>query len=266
MAGLGSGRSALLFFSFEGFVGGVENSVQKTGGFFGGKFLREFERFVDDDFYGRGAEAQLKNRKAQNVAIDSGKPLEAPVLRKARNQTVSGVCFGDGTFEELIGKFARIGGRTRGFPKMLLHLRGFLARHVPFKKHLQCKLARFMAEGHLVANRAARVDCRKWDLQRQRGPAWKLPIFLRCGPFRLPRRQLHNLCYRPSAQRGRSPARACRRRRRKKSLEFPCQFARAEYRAMFRPLRCRNGRFRRAECIRRKRWSRCVRWLRASLR
>src|SRR6185312_3827415 len=134
MAGLGSGRSALLFFSFEGFVGGVENSVQKTGGFFGGKFLREFERFVDDDFYRRGAEAQLKNRKAQNVAINSGKPFEAPVLRKARNQTVSGVRFGDGTFEKLVGELAGVRSCARGFPKMLLHLGGLLARHVPFKK------------------------------------------------------------------------------------------------------------------------------------
>ena len=74
--------------SCEALECGVENSVEEGRRFGRGKFLREFERFVDHDVRRSGAEAQFVDRQPQNAAIDGRETFEPPVFRKLANKSV----------------------------------------------------------------------------------------------------------------------------------------------------------------------------------
>ena len=58
---------------------GIEHAVNVGRSLFGGKRFGEFDGFVEDDFEGRLAAAQLVGSESQDGAVNGGHAFEAPI-------------------------------------------------------------------------------------------------------------------------------------------------------------------------------------------
>ncbi len=95
---------------------------------------------------GKGVELKaqhLANGHAQQVAIDCGHALQAPVLGVLHDQLVDLFLIGDRHAKQVLGKAAHLGLHlVAGAPERRPHLVWRLLAHVRLKQHLHGKFAR----------------------------------------------------------------------------------------------------------------------------
>src|SRR5580704_6235374 len=96
---------------FEEVAGdGVEDSVEEVDGLWGGVAAADFEGFVDDDGGRSVGEAEhLGDRGTDEVAIDDGHALDAPVLGVGLDEGVDLFLADGGNAVEIFGEAAGFG-------------------------------------------------------------------------------------------------------------------------------------------------------------
>lgn len=139
----------------ESAIDGIENAVDEADGVVAGEAAGEFERFINDDGGSEGALHELKDGEAEDVAIDAGHAIEAPVLGVSGDLFVDGGEAIDGAadefFEEAIAREAILGEVIGGVEGMVEMAKGFLDAdfaEVALKEDLQRAFAGFAAAGH----------------------------------------------------------------------------------------------------------------------
>ena len=143
------------------FMHSVENPVDERHGLVTGELARELQRFVDHHGSRRFELAHFVDRESQNVSIDGGHALDAPVVGLAADAAIDpGGVFGSAAHQDLhefVGRRGRglvVVGRKRfvGGKRFVIRVDGFvdgLLALVPQKQNLQRPLAGTMTRGHI---------------------------------------------------------------------------------------------------------------------
>src|SRR5207302_4315075 len=129
---------------------GVEDSVEEVDGFGGGVAAADFQGFVDDDSGGRvGVADHLGDGGADEVSVDDGHALDAPVLGVRFDEGVDLFLAGGGYAMDVLAEAAGLGVDVgdRG-PEELANLFGRLFAEIALEEHLHGEFAGFAAGAH----------------------------------------------------------------------------------------------------------------------
>src|SRR5258708_11664847 len=147
---------------------------------------------------------ELSHPGGQAVAVHARHALHPPMLRVLLDQLVDLGLPIHRQVEEVVGKAARLFVHFAAFsPKRFAHMLRRLLAHVPLKKHLQAKLARFATGAHASASCPS-----SWLWLFSLSGCWSCAA---SSPFLLLKLPPQNPCSRPSGRRGPAPAPGFRR-------------------------------------------------------
>src|SRR5260370_21977031 len=134
---------------------GVDDPVEEVDGFGGGVATADFEGFVDDDGGGSVGEADhLGDGGADEVAVDDGHALDAPVLGVGFDEGVDLFLACGGDAMEVFGEASGLGVDVGdGSPEELANLVGGLLSEVALEEHLHGEFAGFTACAHYSKDR-----------------------------------------------------------------------------------------------------------------
>src|SRR3981081_728836 len=131
---------------------GVENSVEEVDGLGGGVAAADFEGFVDDDGgWGVGVADHLGDGGADEVAVDDGHALDAPVLGVGFDEGVDLFLPVEGDAMEVFGEASGVGVDLfdRG-PEEFADFFGGLFAEVSLEEHLHGEFAGLAACAHYL--------------------------------------------------------------------------------------------------------------------
>ena len=134
---------------------GVEDSVEEVDGLGGGIAAGYFEGLVNDDGGGGVGEAEhLGYGGADEVAVDDGHALDAPVLGVGLDEGVDLLLPGGGYAVEIFGKTSSLGVYVvDGGPEEFADFVGSLLTEVALEEHLHGEFAGLAAGAHYSKNR-----------------------------------------------------------------------------------------------------------------
>src|SRR5439155_6306028 len=169
--------------------------------------------------------------------VDSGDSFQLPVHCVLGNRFVRRSNLRCRPFEQRVRELARRVRRFRALPEFCLEFLRVLWTHLELKQHLHRVLARFGSQGHFIraalsfsAQHSLPLRCSLLRvISSQAAPSRSLPV-----PPQI-------LCFRPSVQRGQSPASGYPPSTRRKSPARPYPSVRAVVRARFPNKRTRNA-------------------------